>query len=156
PKNTEIESIETFLGDQPGGEVQQTVPSPDSVTVHEHFSFVELPDSDYTPRAFDPRAGFFEISYMDFAVPVGYPVVKRFIQRHGLVKKDPNAAVSEVVKPIVYYVDGAAPEPIRSALAEGASWWSQAFEAAGFKNAFEVKILPADVDPMDVRYNVVE
>src|SRR5262249_15462028 len=111
PKNTEIESIETFLGDQPGGEVQQTVPSPDSVSVHEHFSFVELPDSDYTPRAFDPRAGFFEISYMDFAVPVGDPVVKRFIQRHRLVKKDPNAAVSEVVKPIVYYVDGAAPEP---------------------------------------------
>src|SRR5205085_1139056 len=78
-----------------------------------------------------------------------------WIARHRLEKKDPNAAVSEPVKPIVYYVDNGAPEPIRSALVEGASWWSQAFEAAGFKNAWIVKVLPDGADPMDIRYNMI-
>ncbi len=70
-------------------------------------------------------------------------------------KKDPNAAISEAVKPIVYYMDPGAPEPIRSALMDGARWWNQAFEAAGYKDAFRVEVLPEDADPMDVRYNMI-
>ena len=80
---------------------------------------------------------------------------QRFISRHRLEKRDPNAAVSEAVKPIVYYVDRGAPEPVRSALLEGAGWWSQAFDAAGFRNGFRVELMPEGADPMDVRYNVI-
>ena len=83
------------------------------------------------------------------------PISKYFIIRHRLEKKDPTAARSEAIKPIVYYLDNGTPEPIRSALLEGASWWNQAFEAAGFINAFQVKLLPEDADPMDIRYNVI-
>ncbi len=114
------------------------------------------PTISYQPRAFDPRSGFFDISYRDYSAPLGTPLDVRLIERHRLIKKDPNAAVSEPVKPIVYYVDSGAPEPIRSALVEGASWWNQAFEAAGFKNAFRVEVLPHGADPMDVRYNVIQ
>ena len=96
------------------------------------------------------------MSYADYATPIQDPLVKRFIIRHRLRKKDPTAPLSDPVQPIVYYVDRGAPEPIRSALIEGASWWSQAFVAAGYKNAFQVKELPEGVDPMDVRYNVIE
>jgi hypothetical protein len=77
------------------------------------------------------------------------------INRHRLIKLHPEQAISEPVKPIAYYVDNGTPEPIRSALIEGASWWNQALEAAGFKNAFQVKVLPDSADPMDIRYNVI-
>jgi hypothetical protein len=80
---------------------------------------------------------------------------QQFIRRHRLEKKDPSAAVSEPVRPIVYYVDRGTPEPIRSALVDGARWWNDAFEAAGFRNAFQVEIMPEDADPMDVRYNTI-
>jgi len=118
-------------------------------------SFVQLPDNDYKPRIFDPRSSFIQTSYYDYSTPVSEPIEKFFIIRHRLKKKDPTAAISEPVKPIIYYLDNGTPEPIRSALLEGASWWNQAFEAAGYKNAFQVKILPEDADPMDVRYNVI-
>jgi len=104
----------------------------------------------------DPRASFFGINFMDFATPIEEPVTKRYIARHRLSKKDPNASVSEAVEPIIYYVDRGAPEPVRSALVEGASWWNQAFEAAGYRNAFRVEVMPPNVDPMDVRYNVIQ
>ena len=107
------------------------------------------------PRKLDPRAPSFGIVFYDYASPINEPVEKRWIQRHRLEKKDPSAAVSEPVKPIVYYVDNGAPEPIRRRSIDGASWWNQAFEAAGFRNAFQVKVLPADADPMDVRYNMI-
>ena len=84
----------------------------------------------------DPRSGFFGVSYLDFSAPFGTDVRTRFINRHRLEKKDPNAAMSEPVKPITYYVDPGAPEPVRTALIEGARWWNQAFEAAGFRNGF--------------------
>jgi hypothetical protein len=106
-------------------------------------------------RAFDPRAGFFSISYYDYATPISEPIEKRFITRHRLEKKDPGAALSEPVEPIIYYMDPGAPEPIRSALMDGAKWWNQAFEAAGYKDAFQVQVLPDDADPMDVRYNLI-
>ena len=156
PKNTEVETILTFSSDaETGPLVRDTVPSPQSLTVREHHSLVELPDNNYKPRKLDPRVGVHGITFYDYASPITEPVEKRWIARHRLQKKDPSAAVSEPVKPIVYYVDNGAPEPIRSALVEGASWWNAAFEAAGFKNAFQVKVLPEGADPMDLRYNMI-
>ena len=156
PKNTEFESLLTFAGQASGQWLRSVTPTSDAVTVRTHHSFIELPDDNYTPRAFDPRSGFFNISYQDYATPIEEPLVKRFIVRHRLEKKDPNAAISEAVEPIIYYIDRGAPEPIRSALIEGASWWNQAFEAAGYKDAFQVKVLPEGAHPLDVRYNVIQ
>jgi hypothetical protein len=104
---------------------------------------------------FDPRSGYIPTSYYDYATPIDQPLVKHFILRHRLEKKDPSAAVSEAVEPIIYYLDRGTPEPIRSALLEGAAWWNQAYEAAGYKDAFQVKVLPEGADPMDVRYNMI-
>ncbi len=155
PKNTEVETTLTFAGEEPGRLVGSVTPTANSVTVREHHSFVELPDNKYKPRSFDPRVNAFAITFYDYASPFTETLEKRWIVRHRLEKKDPNAAVSEAVEPIIYYVDHAAPEPIRSALVEGAAWWNQAFEAAGYRNAFQVRVLPADADPMDVRYNMI-
>jgi hypothetical protein len=156
PQNSEFEATLTFTSNQPQGQLVRSVtPTPGAITIRAHYSFVQLPDGDYKPRAFDPRAGYFPMSYYDFASPFNEPVQKRFITRHRLKKKDPSAAISEPVEPIVYYVDPGAPEPVRTALVEGARWWNQAFEAAGYKDAFRVEILPADADPMDVRYNTI-
>jgi len=156
PLNTEVEATLTFVGDDPGAWVQEVTPDPDAITVREHHSFVQLPPPGYKPREYDPRSGYFAITYMDYAAPLGEPIEKRFIARHRLEKKNPTTAMSEPVKPIVYYLDRGAPEPIRSALLDGASWWNQAFEAAGYKDAFEVKLLPEGADPMDLRYNVIQ
>ena len=155
-KNVEFEAMLTFVGQPTGRNLRTVAPDARSVSVVQHHSFIELPDSNYSPRAFDPRSGSFSISYMDYATPVWEPITKRFITRHRLEKKDPNAAVSDPVDPIIYYLDPGTPEPVRSALLEGARWWNQAFEAAGFRNAFQVKMLPADADPLDVRYNVIQ
>ena len=156
PKNTEVEAILTFeTKDRPGPLVRGVTPTPEIVTVREHHSLVQLPPPGFTPRAVDPRVGLFGVEFYDYASPFSGPVEKRWIARHRLVKKDPGAAVSEPVEPLVYYVDNGVPEPIRSALLEGASWWSKAFEAAGFRNAFQVKVLPSDADPMDIRYNMI-
>jgi hypothetical protein len=156
PMNTEVEATLTFAGDDPGRWVRDVTPDPNAITVREHHSFVQLPPAGYKPREYDPRAGYFGISYMDYATPISEPIVRRFIARHRLEKKDPSAAVSEPVKPIVYYLDRGAPEPIRSALLEGANWWNQAFKAAGYKNAFRVELMPEGADPMDLRYNVIQ
>ena len=155
PLNAEFEAILTFSGTPTDAFIRSVTPTPTNITVRQHHSLVQLPDDHYQPRVFDPRAGYFSISYYDFATPIAEPIVKRLISRHRLEKKDPTAAISEPVKPIVYYLDRGAPEPIRSALLEGASWWNQAFEAIGYKNAFQVKMLPEDADPMDLRYNVI-
>ncbi|WP_321371481.1 zinc-dependent metalloprotease [uncultured Draconibacterium sp.] len=156
PKNSEFESILTFTGKPTGRLVGSVTPSADAVTIRLHHSFIELPDDNYKIRDFDPRAGYGGIGYMDYATPIDEPITKRFIRRHRLEKKDPNAAISEPVEPIIYYVDRGAPEPIKSALIEGASWWNQAYEAAGFKNAFIVKEMPEGADMLDVRYNVIQ
>jgi hypothetical protein len=156
PRNTEVEAILTFqTSERPGNFVSGVTPIADSVTVREHHSLVALPPPGYTPRRADPRVGVFSVDFFDYASPFTGPIEKQWIARHRLIKKDPSAAVSEPVEPIVYYVDAGAAEPIRSALIEGASWWSQAFEAAGFRNAFQVKVLPPDADPMDIRYNMI-
>ncbi len=156
PKNTEVEATLTFLGDNPNNFVRDVTPTPGAVTVREHHSFIELPPPGFQPRAFDPRAGYFGTAFTDYSAPLTEPAARRWINRHRLQKKDPAAAVSDPVAPIVYYLDRGAPEPIRSALLEGATWWNQAFEAAGYRNAFRVELLPEDADPMDIRYNLIE
>ncbi|MFN9500028.1 MAG: zinc-dependent metalloprotease [Chryseotalea sp.] len=155
PKNTEFEVVLTFTGQPTGAYIRNVTPTPNSVTVRQHHSFVALPEPGYQPRVFDPRAGYFSISYYDYATPIDQPIEKRFITRHRLEKKNPEAAKSEAIKPIVYYLDRGTPEPIRTALLDGAKWWNQAFEAAGYIHAFQVEMLPEDADPMDVRYNVI-
>lgn len=155
PSNSEFEAILTFKTRAPGNFVREVAPHPQAVTVRQHHSFIRLPDDRYKPRAFDPRANFFGFSFLDFSAPIDQPLAKRVIARHRLEKKDPEAAVSEPVKPIVYYVDAGVPEPVRSALIEGAGWWNEAFEAIGYKNAFRVEVLPEGADPMDIRYNVI-
>lgn len=156
PENSEIEVTLTFTGQATGEYIKSVTPTPNSVTVRQHHSFVQLPDNKYKPRRFDPRSGYFGISYYDYATPISEPIEKRFIARHRLFKKDPTAAVSEAVEPIIYYLDRGTPEPIRSALLDGARWWDQAFEAAGYKNAFHVEMMPEGADPMDVRYNLIQ
>ena len=172
PKNTEVETILTFTneggagggrgaggGGRGGGMFSGTVgsvtPTADSVTLREHHTFAELPDANYKPRYDDSRAGYGGLQYVDYAAPLGSPMVQRLVRRHRLEKVDPSARVSEVKKPIVYYVDRGAPEPVRNALLEGAGWWNQAFEAAGFRNAFRVELLPEGADAMDIRYNMI-
>lgn len=162
PLNSEFEAMVTFVGGPAdggyrmfGAGASSVAPDPTSVTVHLHHSFVALPEAGFTMREFDPRSGFNAFSYYDFAAPMTSPLEKRFIRRHRLIKKDPKKGVSEPVKPIRYYVDRAAPEPIKSALIEGGSWWNEAFEAAGFKNAFIIEEMPEGADPMDIRYNVI-
>ncbi len=156
PKNTEFEALLTFKGTPTGGEIRSVAPDAGSVSVIQHHSFVKLPESGYQPRTFDPRSGSFYTSYYDYSADLGTPIQKRFITRHRLVKKHPERPMSEPVEPIIYYLDPGTPEPVRSALLEGASWWNQAFESAGFIDAFQVKILPDDADPMDLRYNLIQ
>ncbi|MFK7809660.1 MAG: zinc-dependent metalloprotease [Saprospiraceae bacterium] len=156
PKNTEFEALLTFTGQPKGSEIRSVVPTPEALTVRQRHSFVELPDDNYEPRKLDPRSGFFGITFYDYATPIGEPLEKKYINRHRLEKKNPEAEMSEVIEPIVYYLDRGAPEPVRSALLDGARWWTQAFEAAGFKNAYRVEILPEGADPMDIRYNVIQ
>lgn len=156
PKNTEFEALLTFKGDPTGSKLRTVVPNASLISVVEHHSFVELPDDGYTPREFDPRAGTNSISFMDFATPIQESITKRFITRHRLEKKNPEAEISDPVEPIIYYLDPGTPEPVRAALLEGVSWWDQAFAAIGYKNAFQIKVLPEGADPMDLRYNVVQ
>jgi len=156
PQNTEIEATLTFVTDEvPGALVRDTTPTPEALTVRQHHSLVQLPPAGYTPRRFDPRVGYLSEVIYDYASPVTSPLEKRWVVRHRLQKKTPGAAKSEALKPIVFYVDRGAPPLIRQALIDGASWWAKSFEAAGFTDGFQVKVLPEDADPMDVRYNVI-
>ncbi|RUO43637.1 peptidase [Aliidiomarina taiwanensis] len=156
PKNTELEAKVTFTGDKAGRYVRSVTPDAAAITVHMHHSFVELPPAGYTPRAFHPNSGYYSRGFQNYAAPLGESMDERFIARHRLEKKNPEAERSEAVEPIVYYLDPGAPEPVRSALLDGARWWAQAFEQLGYIDAFRVEILPEDADPMDVRYNVIQ
>ena len=184
PKNTEVDMTLTFTSDPasaaPGaggpvqgpapigaraggggrgglfsGTVASVTPSADAVTLREHASFVELPDNNFRPRVDDPRAGYGGVGFVDYSVPIGEPMMIRYIRHHRLEKKDPTAAISEPVKPIQYWVDPGAPADVKQALLDGARWWNQAFEAAGFRNAFKVDVIPDSADPMDIRYNMI-
>lgn len=156
PKNVEFEALLTFKGEPTGRNLRTVTPTASLVSVVQHHSFIELPDNNYQPREFDPRSGAISISFLDYATPVQENIRKRYITRHRLEKKNPKAKVSEAVEPIIYYLDPGTPEPVRSALLEGARWWNEAYEDIGFKDAFQVKMLPADADPMDCRYNVIQ
>jgi len=161
PDNTEAEAIVTFTGQPQGPRLSTVTPDATAVTVHIHHSFIRLPDSGYDPMAYDPRSGVIGLryetgGYADYATAIGDDRTVDLGRRHRLIKKDPSAEFSEAVEPIVYYLDRGAPEPVRSALLDGARWWNQAFEAAGYIDAFQVKMLPEGVDPLDVRYNVIQ
>ena len=151
PKNTVFESILTFSGSKPGEYVRQVVPSPNDITVQQQVQFVALPDDGYKPRQFHPKSGFFSLTYADYATSLTESLEKKLIYRHRITRdKEGN------IEPITYYLDPGAPEPVKTALLEGAQWWAQAFDAVGLEGAYEVKVLPEDVDPLDVRYNVIQ
>lgn len=156
PRNLEFEALLTFAGREPGGRVRRVSPEPTAVTVVQHHSILELPPAGYRPRRFDPNAGSFTIRFQDYAVPLDRPVEQRWIVRHRLEKLHPERTRSKVKEPLVYYLDRGAPEPVRGALLDGARWWAEAFEAAGFIDAFRVELLPEGVHPLDARYNVIQ
>ncbi len=156
PNNTELEATITYKGNGAGKYLRSVTPDSSAVTVNLHHSLIKLPDDNYQARAFHPFSGFWSNSYADYASAIDEPLVQRVIPRHRLQKKDPLAIVSEAIEPIIYYLDAGVPEPVRSALLDGARWWNQAYEAIGYKDAFQVKILPENADPMDVRYNVIQ
>ena len=153
PRNTEIEALLTFSNE---GEADFNQPDSHALSVHEHHSFVALPEPGYVPREADPRVGFFGESFRDFSQPYNQPLERKYIARWRLEKKEPSAGVSEPVKPIVFYLDRAVPEPMRSALRRGALWWNAAFEQAGFKNALRIEDLPEGANPLDVRYPTIQ
>ena len=161
PDNTETEAIVTLVGTPTGQHLPRVIPDRNALTVHVHHSFIRLPDDNYEPLPYETRSGVIGLRYddggfLDYATPVGDALIRNFGRRHRLEKVDPAAELSEAVEPIVYYLDPGAPEPVRSALLEGARWWAQAFEAAGYKDAYRVEMLPDGADPMDVRYNVIQ
>jgi hypothetical protein len=156
PKNTELEAVLTLVGDPEGRELRAVTPSPEALTVHVHHSLVALPEPGYRPRAFHPRSGYSVHRWVDYAQPLTGDLVRRVIRRHRLEPLDPAAARLRPVEPIVYHLDPGTPEPVRSALLDGARWWAEAFEAAGWDGAFEVRLLPEEADPLDVRYNVIQ
>ncbi len=160
PKNVEVESILTFAAEAPAKNkfVVEVAPDAHAVTLREHQSFIELPGPGFKSRRFDPRAGYFDLTYRDYSAPLGAPLDQQLILRHRLNKADPACiAACRPEQPIRYYVDRGAPEPIRSALLAGARWWDEAFQAAGWApGTFVVELLPEDADPMDVRYNIIQ
>ena len=156
PDNTELEALLTFSGDGSGQEVRSVTPTPELISVRQHHSFVRLPDDTYTPRKFHPESGYFFDSFYDYASPIGEDMQQRFIVRHRLEKINPNQKLSAAKEPIIYYIDSGCPEPVKSALIEGGNWCNQAFEAAGYKNAFKVMELPDGAHPLDVRYNMIQ
>ena len=156
PKNIEFDVMLTFIGNPKGSLVRSVTPTPSNLTVNQHHSFIQLPDNNYKKRRFDPRSGSNPFIVFDYSTPINEPTEQRYIVRHRLEKKNTNTEISEAVEPIVYYLDNGTPEPVKTALLEGGKWWNQAFESIGFKNAFQIKILPEDADPMDIRYNLIQ
>ncbi len=156
PKNIEFDIQLTLTGKPEGSLIKSVTPSADAVTVNQHHSFIKLPPLDFKMRKFDPRSGANSFKFYDYATPVNESTLKEYVVRHRLEKKDHTLEMSLPVEPIIYYLDNGTPEPVRTALLEGGRWWNEAFENIGFKNAFQVKMLPNDADPLDVRYNVIQ
>ena len=156
PKNIEFDVLLTFTGNPSGNLVRSVTPTASNLTVNQHHSFVELPDNNYKKRKFDPRSGSNPFIVYDYSTPIDEKLEQRFIVRHRLSKKYPKQEISEPLDPIVYYIDNGTPEPVKTALIEGGNWWNQAFESAGYKDAFRIEVLPEDADPMDVRYNLIQ
>jgi len=156
PDNVELEAVLTFQGEKTGPLLPQVSPDPHSLTLVQHHSLVRLPPPGFETRNADPRMGSITLCFADFAQQLDQPLTRCLANHFRLEKVDPTAERSAVKKPIVFYVDNGAPEPIRSALVEGAGWWAKAFDAAGYIDAFKVEVLPEDKDPLDVRWNVVQ
>ena len=156
PNNIEFDVLLTFTGNPSGSLVRSVTPTASNLTVNQHHSFVKLPDDNYNKRKFDPRSGSNPFIVYDYSTPIDEKLEQRFIVRHRLNKKNPNDEMSEPEEPIIYYIDNGTPEPVKTALIEGGNWWNQAFESAGYKNAFRIEVLPEDADPMDVRYNLIQ
>ena len=156
PNNIEFDAILTFKGVPSGNLIRSVTPTATNLTVNQHHSFVKLPDNNFKKRKFDPRSGSNPFIVYDYSTPIDQPLEQKFIVRHRLNKKYPNKEISEPVEPIIYYIDNGTPEPVKSALIEGGEWWNEAFESAGYKDAFRIEILPEDADPMDVRYNLIQ
>lgn len=152
PDNVEIDAFFTLTSKDPGQEVATTAASGRDATLIQHHSFVRLPEEGYTPLRSDPRAGAIEQVHYNYSAPLSAPIETRFARRYRLEKD----ADGQVIKPIVFYIDSGAPEPIRSALVEGAQWWEEAFDAAGFPSGYKVELLPEDAHPLDIRYNTVQ
>jgi hypothetical protein len=155
PDNTEMEALLTFSGPGKGQFVRDVAMDPKSLTMRQRISLVRLPEAGFTPRRYHPGSGGFNVGSIDFSQPLSQSLDVRYQLRFRLDKTDPTAAMSPVKKPIVFYLDPGTPEPVRSALLEGANWWRTAFEKAGFKDAYRVELLPAGADPMDIRYNTI-
>ncbi len=155
-KNADVDVQLTFKADVAGEQVAQVTPDGRLMSVRMRYSFIELPDAGYQARAYHPMSGYLSDEYRDYATHFDQPLVQRFILRHRLQKVHLGPAPSEVVKPITYYLDPGVPEPIRSALLDGARWWESAFTRAGFINGFKVELLPKDADPQDIRYNMIQ
>lgn len=155
PKNSNVETMLTYTGNNPGNYVRQVTPTPTAITVRLHHSFIQLPDNNYSTRKHDPRAGFYPLYFQDYSADLDESIYTRYIQRHRLEKVNPSAQISKAKKPIVYYVDPGVPEPIRTAMIESGKWWNDAFSAAGYEDAFQIKMLPDGAHPMDVRYNMI-
>lgn len=155
PENIEVEVMLTFTSRNPGNLVKGVAASGNAITLRQHHSIIKLPDTDFRPRVADARIGTNGPTLQDYSAAIGEDLQVRLVARHRLQKKEPQAERSEAVTPIVYYVDSGTPEPVKSALIEGASWWNQAFEAAGFIDAFQVRELPEDASPQDIRYNMI-
>jgi len=160
PRNTEIHAVLTFAVDNPGAVLRRVAPDAAAPTFEVHHSLVALPSSEgFRPRRGDARSGLFGTQFMDLSQGFDGTYRDGYANRWRLVPKDPAAyqrgVLTEPVAPIVYYLDPGIPEPYRKAFLEGGNWWNKVFEGAGWKNAFQVKELPAGVDPMDARYNLI-
>ena len=160
PKNAEIHSVLTFTVDNPGPALRRSAPDAAAPTFEVHHSLVALPDSaGFRPRAADPRTGLFGGAYGDYAQSYDQLYRGGQTSRWRLVPKDPAAyqrgQLTEPVTPIVYYLDPAIPEPYRTYFREGGAWWNKVFEGAGWRNAFQIRDLPAGADPMDARYTMI-
>lgn len=156
PDNIELDAFLTLSSSAPGRETNATAADGRDVTLVQHHSFIRLPEPGYKVRPADQRAGSINISYYDFSSPLEEPIITTLARRFRLERIDPSVASGPVKNPIVYYVDSGAPEQIQNALIEGAMWWADAFEAAGFEDAYRVEVLPEDAHPFDVRYNMIQ
>ncbi len=155
PDNVEFDSYLTLTSDAPGGEVSATAPDARAVTMVMHHTLARLPGDGYEPRPYDVRSGAIDIPHYDFSAPLSDSIGRSVARRYRLERVDPAAESGPVKKPIVFYVDSGAPPQIRDALIDGASWWADAFAAAGFEDAFRVEPLPEGAHPRDIRYNVI-
>ncbi|GGB46488.1 zinc-dependent metalloprotease [Shewanella inventionis] len=155
-RNADVDVNLTFNAAKAGEQVAQVTPDGKFLSVRLRYSFIQLPDEGFEPRAYHPMSGYLSDQYIDYSTAVDQPLVQRHLLKHRLQKKVPGDAPSPVVKPIVYYLDPGVPEPIRGALLAGARWWEDAFSAAGFIDGFKVELLPEGADPQDVRYNMIQ